>query len=378
MAGIYIHIPFCKKKCHYCDFYKTLDTGLSDRYISALKKEIIQRKNYLKEDNIVDTVYLGGGTPSVLNISQIREILDTAGNNFTISSTPEITIEINPDDVNNTYLRALKKEGISRLSIGIQSWDNAVLKMLNRRHNAKQGQMAIEVARDEGFDNISVDLIYGIPGMTQGQWEEGLEKAFSLNPEHISAYHLTIEKDTMFGKMKDLGEIEEINEEESEKQFALLSRLAAKYGYIHYEISNLCKEGYYSKHNTNYWKQVAYVGLGPSAHSYNGYSRQWNISDLNQYIEGFEKSKEPFFEIEYLDENTRYNEYVMTSLRTIWGIDLNYLESSFDKEKHDYLLNLASRFIRYGMIARKEKNSLVLTEQGKMISDNIISELTMS
>ena len=376
MSGIYLHIPFCKKKCHYCDFYKTLDIGFSDRFINSLIKEIVQRKDYLSSDSPVSTIYFGGGTPSVLSIGQIRRVLKSLSNNFSIEKDAEISFEINPDDANKSYLKDLKREGINRLSIGVQSWDDRYLKMLNRRHSAEQAHNAIKTARDEGFDNISVDLIYGIPGMTPEEWEKILDTTFKLNIEHISAYHLTIEKNTMFGKMKDLGQIEEVDEEISEKEFAILTELARRYNYVHYEISNLCKEGFYSKHNTSYWKQVNYLGLGPSAHSYNSYSRQWNISDIAEYLEKTEKGG-GYFEKELLDEKVRYNEYVMTTLRTIWGVDMNYLETSFNKETHDYLLNLSSRFIKYGMIVRTAENNLVLTDQGKMISDNIISELMM-
>lgn len=376
MAGIYIHIPFCKKKCHYCDFYKTLDTGLSDRYVNSLLTEIKQRKDYLSPENIIKTVYFGGGTPSVLNISQIRKVMKSLSKSFSIEKNAEISFEINPDDADKLYLRNLKREGINRLSIGVQSWDDRYLKMLNRRHNAGQALKAVETARAVGFDNISIDLIYGIPGMTPEEWENALKTTFNLNVEHISAYHLTIEKNTMFGKMRDLGELEEVDEEISEKEFAILTELARKHNYVHYEISNLCREGYYSIHNTSYWKQVNYLGLGPSAHSYNGYSRQWNISDIVEYLEKTERG-EVCFEKEILDEKVMYNEYVITTLRTIWGVDMNYIETAFNKETHDYLLNLASRFIKYGMIARTSENNLVLTDQGKMISDNIISELMM-
>ncbi len=376
MAGIYLHIPFCKKRCHYCDFYKTLDTGLSDRFVTSLLKEINQRKDYLPEDNPVSTIYFGGGTPSVLSIVQVRKVLKALFSVFSIDKDAEISFELNPDDADKSYLRDLKREGINRLSIGVQSWDDKYLKMLNRRHDATQAHESLETARAVGFDNISVDLIYGIPGMSSKEWEEALNTTFKLNTEHISAYHLTIEKNTMFGKMKDLGELIETDEEISEKHFAILTELARKNNYIHYEISNLCREGYYSRHNTNYWKQVNYLGLGPSAHSYNGYSRQWNVADITEYMEKADKGA-TCFEKEILDEKVRYNEYVMTTLRTIWGVDMNYLETSFNKETHDYLLNLSSRFIKYGMIVRTEKNNLVLTDQGKLISDNIISELMM-
>ena len=376
MPGIYIHIPFCKQKCYYCDFYKTLDTKLSGDFVKSLIIEIEKRKTYLDPDKEIETLYFGGGTPSVLSISEFREIINSIKSNFKFIDNPEITVEVNPDDVTLTFLKGLKKEGVNRLSIGIQSFDNKILRMLNRRHNSVQASRAIETARDAGFDNISVDLIYGIPGHTTENWKNDLKIALNMNVEHISAYHLTIESNTMFGKMKDVGELEEVPEELSEEQFNIFTEMVQEKGYIHYEISNISKEGYISKHNTNYWKQVTYLGLGPSAHSYNGYSREWNTSNLDLYIKKT-IAGETYSEKEQLDEKTRYNEYVMTSLRTMWGIDLNYLETSFNKEMHDYLLNMSARFIKYGMLTRNENNCLVLTAQGKMISDNIISELMM-
>ncbi len=377
MAGIYIHIPFCKLRCHYCDFYKTTEIGLKDLFVNSLLLEIDRRKVYLDENDKVETVYFGGGTPSLLTLSDLRKIINKIRRSFKLVDNIEFTLEINPDDSNKAFLEGLKKEGVNRLSIGIQSWDDKVLKMLNRRHNSKQAIGAIEKAREAGFSNISIDLIYGIPGLDYSDWEKDIKKSFSLGVEHVSAYHLTIEPNTMFGKMLSLGQLNAIDEEESEKQFNLLTATAKLEGYIHYEISNFCKEGYISLHNTNYWRQVKYLGLGPSAHSYNTYSREWNVSDIDEYIRRIEKG-EVVSEKEMLDEKTRYNEYLMTSLRTMWGIDLNYLENSFNKEMHDYLLNMAARFIKYGMLEHRSTNTLVLTDQGKMISDNIISELIMT
>ncbi|MDX2413559.1 MAG: radical SAM family heme chaperone HemW [Bacteroidales bacterium] len=377
MAGVYIHIPFCKLRCHYCDFYKTTDIGLKDLFVNSLLLEIDRRKDYLDESDDVETVYFGGGTPSLLTLFDLRKIINKIRRSFKLGDNIEFTLEINPDDANKAFLEGLKKEGVNRLSIGIQSWDDKVLKMLNRRHNSKQAINAIEKAREAGFSNISIDLIYGIPGLDYSDWEKDIKKSFSLGVEHVSAYHLTIEPNTMFGKMLSLGQLNEIDEEESEKQFNFLTACAKNEGYIHYEISNFCKEGYLSLHNTNYWRQVKYLGLGPSAHSYNTYSREWNVADINEYIRRIEKG-EVVSEKEMLDEKTRYNEYLMTSLRTMWGIDLNYLENSFNKEMHDYLLNMAARFIKYGMLEHRSTNTLVLTDQGKMISDNIISELIMA
>jgi len=375
MAGIYIHIPFCRRKCHYCDFYKSLDTGFTDKFLNALNKEIKLQQPYLGSE-IVNTIYLGGGTPSTLDARQIREILEQIHKSYNVSDNAEITFEVNPDDTSRLYFKDLFRDGINRLSVGIQSWQDKTLKELNRRHNSQQAEDCITDAIVAGFNNISVDLIYGIPGMGLDEWNESLDRTFSLDIQHLSAYHLTIEDNTHFGNMKEKGELTEEGEQESEAQFAMLIEKSEKHGFIQYEISNLCKEGFYSQHNTNYWRQVNYLGLGPSAHSYNGFSRQWNTSNLNQYIKSLDKG-EVANEKENLDEKMKYNEYVMTSLRTMWGADLEFIEQSFNKEARDYLFNIATRLIKYGMVELKEKRNLVLTNQGKMISDNIISELLM-
>lgn len=375
MAGVYIHIPFCKRKCHYCDFYKTLDTDMTDSFLAALGNEILLQGNYL-EQNKLETIYFGGGTPSVLSAKQIENILGQLDDVFDLSGIAEISLEANPDDINKSYVMDLKKAGIDRISLGIQSWDDRVLQFLNRRHRSDEAEKALASIMDSGIENISVDLIYGIPGVTIKQWTESLRKTLDFDIKHLSAYHLTIEPNTVFGKMKKAGEIEEIDEGESENQYRVLTRLCNKHGYLHYEISNFCKEGYISTHNTNYWRQKPYLGLGPSAHSYNGGSRQWNVSDLGEYLRSINNNEIPCT-IEMLTTRDRYNEYVMTSLRTMWGINLDFIEENINKESRDYLNNLATRFVKYGMM-KKNGNQLTLTDQGKMISDNIISELMMT
>lgn len=375
MAGVYIHIPFCRTRCHYCDFYKTLEQGLENPYISALIREMDIRSDYLGQDT-VETIYFGGGTPSVVGNNMIGELLENIHKRFNIAEEAEITIEVNPDDTSREFYRTAAAAGINRLSIGVQSWDDNILKFLNRRHSAGQARSSVSDALQEGFRNISVDMIYGIPGLTSHEWEQGLEETYAMEISHLSAYHLTIEKDTHFGRLKNEGSISEVDEQESENQFRILVKSSKEHGFEQYEISNLARNSLYSKHNTNYWKQVPYIGLGPSAHSFNGYSRQWNQSDINSYIKALAQGKVPF-ERELLDERMKYNEYIMTSLRTMWGIDLEHIESGFNKETHDYLLNMASRFIKYGMVNLISSNRLVLTDQGKMISDNIISELMM-
>jgi oxygen-independent coproporphyrinogen-3 oxidase len=374
MAGIYIHIPFCKKLCSYCDFYRIISPGDYSLFINALLTEAEMRKNYLAEE-IVSTIYFGGGTPSVLSLKEINRILNRLRDLFIIDNNCEITIELNPDDPDPAYLEGLKELKINRVSLGIQSWCDEDLVFLNRRHNAAQAEKILKATIDSGFENVTIDLIYGIPGMSSSAWAANLDKTFTFDIKHLSAYHLTIEPGTVFGKMKEKGLLKEIDEEESANQFNILIEKAGKAGFIHYEISNFGREGYLSRHNTNYWKQINFLGLGPSAHSFNNYSRQWNVKNVNRYISSI-KNKKPFYESEELSVRTRFNEYIMTSLRTMWGIDLNFVEKMFEKEGYDYIINMAGKFKDYGLMKQENKN-LVLTNQGKMISDNIISGFMM-
>jgi oxygen-independent coproporphyrinogen III oxidase len=374
MAGLYLHIPFCKKLCSYCDFYHVIYEGDKSDYISALSTELEARRDYLGNEKI-STIYIGGGTPSLLSVKQTEILLEQIHNYYSIEENCEISIEMNPDDVNPEYLAGIKKININRISLGIQSWRDADLKLLNRRHNSAQAESALRETLKAGFENVTIDLIYGIPGMSINEWSSNLDFSFSFDIKHLSAYHLTFEKGTVFWKMLEKGAIKEIEEDESTALFNLLIEKSEKAGFLHYEISNFGKPGFFSKHNTNYWKQVNYLGIGPSAHSFNGYSRQWNISDVKGYIKSINSGK-PFFEREELDNRTRFNEYIMTSLRTMWGMDLDYVEKLFEKEGYDYVVNLSGKFKDYGLM-KKEGNYLILTNQGKMISDNIISEFMM-
>jgi len=374
MAGIYIHIPFCRKLCSYCDFYHLIAVADNQAFIDALLIEAAVRKEYIGNET-VSTIYIGGGTPSVLSVSDIKRILGELNKLFSIDEKCEITIEVNPDDISGKYLSELKETTVNRISLGIQSWRDSDLKLLNRRHDAAQAAFALEETLKTGFQNVTIDLIYGIPGLTLKDWSYNLETSLAYGIQHLSAYHLTIEPGTVFGKMKERGAFSEIDEEDSTYQFNLLIEKATEAGFVHYEISNFGKPGFFSIHNSNYWKQVKYLGLGPSAHSFNGYSRQWNIRDLRKYIK-LVNSGAPFFEREELDKKTRFNEYIMTSLRTMWGIDLDFVEKTFDKEGYDYLVNLAGKYINYGLM-KQDKKTLVLTNQGLMISDNVISELML-
>ena len=374
MAGIYIHVPFCKCFCNYCDFYSITDNSETESFVQAVMLETAMQARYL-DGETVETIYLGGGTPSMLTAAQTGQIISAVRKNFTVSDDPEITVEVNPDDVSEGYFAELAGTGVNRVSLGVQSWNDKRLKYLGRRHNAAQSAKALQLAFKEGIVNVSADLIYGVPGMTTGDLRHDLEETFAFPVTHLSAYHLTIEEGTRFGKMKKEKKLAETDEETSNAMFSLLGSFCRERGFIHYEISNFAREGYISRHNSSYWKQVPYLGLGPSAHSFNRTSRQWNVSDVKKYIRSVSAGKVPF-EKEDLDRLTTFNEYVMTSLRTMWGIDLGYVEAYYDKELHDYLINLSGKYIRYGLMHR-EKNTLVLTDQGRMISDNIIAELLM-
>lgn len=327
-------------------------------------------------DAKINTVYIGGGTPSTLSIKELSLLVESLRDVYQWDKEVEFTLEVNPDDITEIYLRGIKDLGINRISIGIQSWSDRILKTMNRRHNSLQAEKAINYILEAGFGNISVDLIYGVPGLTMEEWEETLRRTVVFDIQHLSVYHLTIEPDTVFGKMKKQGLLDEIEEEYSVAQYNLLLEITEGAGFINYEISNFGKEGFFSKHNTSYWQQIPYIGLGPSAHSFNGYSRQWNENDVDKYIEEIDNGRLPY-EKEELDEKVRFNEYVMTSLRTMWGIDLDKIEEKFGKEILDYTKNLAKKYVEYGMMLEK-KGNLSLTKQAIMVSDNIIAEFMLT
>lgn len=372
MAGIYIHIPFCKKRCLYCDFYSSTSLNIKERLLAALIKEADIRSDYLKEETI-ETIYIGGGTPSLLSPDELKMIFDGLYSGFIISEDAEITFEANPDDLTAFYLKQIKQTPVNRLSIGIQSFFNKDLKLMDRRHDKEQATDSVKFSRDAGFENVSIDLIYGLPGQTITMWEQNLNRAFGLGIKHLSAYHLGFEPGTVFYELLRKGEIERPGQEESYEQYKLLVEQAADSGFMHYEISNFGKEGYLSKHNTNYWLQKKYLGLGPSAHSYNTISRQWNIADNLKYTESIEKNVVPC-EHEHLDDIKKYNEYIMVSLRTMWGCDLKYIETGFGKERAGHCLNNIQKYINTGK-AYIEKDNIFLTTEGKFISDKMISDL---
>ena len=323
MSGIYIHIPFCAKKCFYCDFFMSLSLKYKDDYLKALKQELKLRKNYLQNQS-VETIYFGGGTPSLLNEKELNALFEEIYKDFNVSENPEITLEANPDDLSTEYLKNLRKTPVNRLSIGIQSFFDDDLKMMNRRHSAKESLFAVKEAQNVGFENISGDLIYGLPEMTTKKWEYNLQEFFKLKIPHLSAYHLTYEPNTVFFKYLKTKRIYEIPETESLKQFELLKQLAKAHNFIHYETSNFAKDGFFSKHNTGYWQQKHYLGIGASAHSYDGNSRQFNIKNLKEYITRVGETG-AYFEKEILSDADIYNDYIITTLRTVWGTDVSYV-----------------------------------------------------
>ncbi|NTW31405.1 MAG: radical SAM family heme chaperone HemW [Bacteroidetes bacterium] len=372
MAGIYIHIPFCKSKCYYCNFYSVASSRYYSSFIPVLLKEAELQKNYLEGEKI-NTVYFGGGTPSLLDHKDLMHIMDKLQECFEISADAEISFEANPDDLNNGKIKELEQSPVNRISIGIQSFFDDDLKYLKRIHSASQAESAVKRCQDAGLENISIDLIYGIPTLTDDKWKINLDTSFSLAIPHISAYGLTVETKTALETLISKGKALPVNEEQSVRQFKILMQQMKTNYFIHYEISNFCKEGFISKHNSNYWKGSKYLGLGPSAHSYNLLSRQWNVADISEYIEKIEQKKVPA-EIEILSNEQKLNEYIMTSLRTIWGCDINYIEQTFGSEHKNSLISKAENYISKGHIIFNN-NILVLTDEGKLFADGIAGDL---
>ena len=374
MSGIYIHIPFCRQRCHYCDFYSTTQLKRKPDLVEALILELLQRKTWL-ENEPISTIYFGGGTPSLLTSDEIKEIIECIYENYKIADIPEITLEANPDDLSKKQIELIKSTPVNRLSIGIQSFQNNELEMMYRRHNTEQVFSSVKDCQDAGFTNISVDLIYGLPSSTLALWENNLEQISKLNIQHLSAYHLTFEQNTVFDVKRKKGELFPVKEEESLKQFKALINWAKNNDFIHYEISNFGKEGFFSQHNTSYWMQQKYLGIGPSAHSYNIDSRCWNVSNLSAYINKINQN-ETAYEIERLSDIDKHNEFLITSLRTQWGINLSEFESQFGLELKEELMKKANLFIQQADLYVKE-NSLIVSDKGVFICDAILAELML-
>jgi oxygen-independent coproporphyrinogen III oxidase len=372
LAGIYIHIPFCRKKCFYCDFYKTTAVTQKPLFLKSLLQETSLRQDYLKGET-VETIYLGGGTPSVLTAMELSNILTNLKTKFQVSEKAEITLEANPDDLSPKFLGELLQIGFNRLSIGIQSFSDDDLRRMNRRHTSQQALQVVYDAIGEGFSEISIDLIYGLPGLTMEQWQANLETALHLPVNHLSAYHLTYHEGTKFYEWLKKGQLVELPEDDSVAQFEMLMDKTLEAGFEQYEISNFARESAYSKHNSSYWKDHTYLGLGPSAHSYDGVSRQWNVADLYKYILALEDGRLNC-EQEILTETERANDYLITRIRTKWGISIHYLENEFGEKLRRKVEQAAQPFIYNGQL-QQNGDTISLTRSGIMLSDKIMLAL---
>lgn len=372
MAGLYIHVPFCAKRCLYCDFFSNTEMKYKEPYVTALIRELEIRKDYIGNEPL-ETIYFGGGTPSQLQATDFERIFDAIQRLFDTSGCKEVTLEANPDDMTPEYIAGLRTFPFNRISMGVQSFKAEDLHLLNRRHDREQALRAVELCKENDLANISIDLIYGLPGQTLKEWESNLDRAILLDIPHISAYHLIYEEGTALYKLKEAGKISPVEEELSVSLFtSLIDRLTAN-GYLHYEISNFARPGMISRHNSSYWTGRKYLGIGPSAHSYNGESRQWNVSSLPAYIRAIGNGS-PEIEVEELDINTRYNDFIITGLRTMWGVNLTEIQGQFGKDKLIYCQKQAAPYLKQGLLIEKD-DTLTLSRNGIFISDSIMSDL---
>lgn len=371
MSGIYIHIPFCKQACHYCDFHFSTSLKKKDDLITALAKELELRKDEFKNVT-VETIYFGGGTPSLLSNDELQFLIDAVYGHYKVSESPEITMEANPDDLSSHRILALAQSPVNRLSIGIQSFFEADLKLMNRAHNVVEAKACLEEATKH-FDNISLDLIYGVPGSSNEQWLANIEIALSYNVPHISSYALTVEPRTALASFIKKGIVEDVDDEQAHAQFHILKDKLEASGFVHYELSNFGKEGFFSKNNSAYWLGKPYLGIGPSAHSFNGKQRGWNVKNNSKYIKSINENRLPM-EMETLSKTDRYNEYVMTGLRTIWGVSLKKVETEFGMVFKDYLIDQSNVFINEHLLYIDDAH-LRVTKKGQFLSDGIASAL---
>jgi oxygen-independent coproporphyrinogen-3 oxidase len=370
MAGIYIHIPFCKQRCYYCDFHFTTSLKNKDAIIDAIVFELENRKHEITEE--IKTIYFGGGTPSIIETSDIEKVLNVIYKNYSVVSNPEVTIEANPDDISILKLKELKQTTINRFSVGIQSFHEKDLKYMNRAHDKTQADSCVPMIQDAGFDNITIDLIYGVPNQSEQEWLYNLDKAFELNVPHISAYALTVEEKTPLNKLIQSGKFPNVSDEKAFADFEILIDRTKSNDFIQYEISNFGKEGYFSKHNSSYWKGDQYLGVGPSAHSFNGAERRWNLASNKIYLENIKNGK--YFEKEILSQQDIFNEYLMTGLRTIWGVSLNKLSSEFDPSFIKYFLSKIDLLQAEGKV-NVNGDTVTISEKSKFQTDGITSDL---
>lgn len=372
MAGLYIHVPFCARRCVYCDFYSNTDRALVAPYIEALILEMELREDYLNGEAI-ETIYLGGGTPSLLREADLDRLFKAIDRLYGLGDAKEITIEGNPDDLHPDYVAQLKHLPINRISMGIQSFHDDDLRLLNRRHSAQQAIEAVVNCVKAGLENISIDLIYGLPGQTPERWAKNLDTAISLQVPHLSAYHLTYEKGTPLDRMREAGQITPIDEDTSLILFGQLIDQLGKAGYEHYEISNFARPNRYSRHNSSYWQGIPYIGLGPSAHSYDKKSRQWNIASIGSYIKAIQEGQLPF-EREELSVHDQYDDYIITRTRTSWGLNPSEILTLFGQAYHDYFMCQATKAQTKGLLEIHDGN-FRLTRAGIFISDSVMVEL---
>lgn len=371
MSGIYIHIPFCKQACHYCDFHFSTSLKKKEEMVMALVKEIQMRKMELEKEQI-ETIYFGGGTPSILSLKEIQVLIDAVYENFNVTESPEITLEANPDDLDDDTIIQLANSPVNRLSIGIQSFFEEDLKLMNRAHNAMEAKRCLQTAT-QYFDNISLDLIYGMPNMSNEKWLQNVQTALSFGVPHISSYALTVEPKTALKKLIEKKVVEAPKDEVAQEHFLVLIEELEKNGFIHYELSNFGKPDYFSKNNTAYWLGKRYIGIGPSAHSYNGRERSWNVANNTLYLKAIQENNLPN-EVEELTKTDRYNEYIMTGLRTIWGVSLKRVELEFGERYLLYLLEQSKKYIHSEHL-QIEADVLTTTKKGKFLSDGIASDL---
>jgi oxygen-independent coproporphyrinogen-3 oxidase len=371
MAGIYFHIPFCKQACHYCDFHFSTSLKKKSEMLDALKLELCMRKDELSQEPI-ETIYFGGGTPSVLKVDELNTLIDEVFTQFEVTASPEISLEANPDDLSTELLKALSDSKINRLSIGIQSFFDQDLKLMNRAHTATEAKACIEQAA-RYFNNLSIDLIYGIPGASNQRWNKNIDLALSMGLPHISSYALTVEPKTALEHFIKKGLIPDVDDQQAHEQFLILKDRLEEQDFVHYELSNFGKEGFFSRNNTAYWQGKSYLGIGPSAHSFDGVQRSWNVRNNGQYIKALEQGELPI-ERETLTKDDRYNEYIMTRLRTKWGISLSYVASEFGDYYQKYLLEQAQTYIEQHLLFH-DKDQLYVTKKGLFLSDGIASQL---
>lgn len=372
MAGIYIHIPFCKKACHYCNFHFSTTLAQKEQIIDLLCKELLDRKSEIIYDDI-ETVYFGGGTPGLIEIEDLRNILNTITNNYNVNKNVEITIEVNPDDVNEITLKAWKDIGINRISIGVQSFFEEDLVWMNRSHHAIQSEQALSMILNMGYDNISADLIFGFQNLSNEKWDKNIQKLLDFNIPHISCYGMTVEDKTVFGNWQKSKKINIINDEIASEQFLTLIKKLTANGFSQYEISNFAKKGFESKHNSSYWKGKQYLGIGPSAHSYNGNTRRWNIANNALYIK-YLSNNECYYEEEKLSDVDKINEYIMIHLRLHDGLDMVYLKSITTNQQYHQIANKIQSYLIQECVTKSE-NKIALTIKGKLFADRIASDL---